>query len=166
MTGADVIASVVALNGGKLVGKTRLQKVVFLLDHCGLKSGFEFDYHNFGPFSAELAEAADFARAEGRVRVRERPGFHEVPYSEFTTSEKAPKRVGGLDSKTVQLHLQKMEQFSAVELELAATIAYLKDFGVTTKQVDQVVEKLKPLKATAERLKKAHTLLKEIGANV
>ena len=61
MDPVTLVVGLVALNGGQLVSKIRLQKTVYLLDACGLGSGLEFDYANFGPYSADLAQAADEA---------------------------------------------------------------------------------------------------------
>ena len=50
----DVVAAIVEAAGGQLTGRVRLQKAVYLLDHVGLNSGFEYDYHNYGPYSRDL----------------------------------------------------------------------------------------------------------------
>ena len=60
--------SVIVAAGGAVTGRIRLQKLVFLLDKLGLGSGFEYTYHHYGPYSSELAEAMDFAKAFGLVR--------------------------------------------------------------------------------------------------
>lgn len=163
MKRSDLVTALVALNGGKLVGKTRLQKVVYLLDQCGLNSGLDFDYHNFGPFSADLARATDVAKVKKKIREKQKLGYHDVLYSEFTTKEDAPGKVGDLKSSDVQRALEIMEGFSAIQLELAATLAYLKDSGVDEHYLDSTVKKLKPLKAEQPRLERAHELLRELG---
>ena len=57
-----LVTDVVSLNkDGKLVGKTRLQKTFFLLDQLGMNSGAEFSYHYYGPYSADVASAAEMA---------------------------------------------------------------------------------------------------------
>ena len=45
------VTALVNLNGGRIVGKTRLQKTVYLLKECGIDLGFDFDYHHYGPYS-------------------------------------------------------------------------------------------------------------------
>ena len=90
MKEADLVVSIIALNGGKLVGRTRLQKVVYLLHQCGLDGDLDFDYDKFGPFSADLARATDVAKFQKRIREKKKTGYHEVPYFEFTTKEPPP----------------------------------------------------------------------------
>src|SRR5215510_4415038 len=59
----DVVAAIVEAAGGKLTGRVRLQKTVYLLDQVGLKSGFEYDYHHYGPYSRDLDNATADAKA-------------------------------------------------------------------------------------------------------
>ena len=45
---ADV-AKVIELNGGELIGRTRLQKTFYFLERLGVGFGFDFQYHHYGP---------------------------------------------------------------------------------------------------------------------
>ena len=53
------IASLVRAAGGEIVGKIRLQKMVYLLDQMGLNSGYPFEYHHYGPYSESLAQQVE-----------------------------------------------------------------------------------------------------------
>lgn len=163
MSGADTVAGLIALNGGRLVGKTRLQKTVYLLQQCGLDSNFEFEYHNFGPFSSELAECTKEAKIDGLIDISESQGFHGVPYSTFTAKIDPPREFLNMSAADVQKLLRMMEGFSAIEMELAATIAFLNDCGVASADINASVRELKPLKSTGERLDSAHALLEQLG---
>jgi len=158
----ELVVALVAANGGTIVGKTRLQKTVFLLDQCGLSSGFEFEYHNYGPFSADLADAAERAELMGRLKSATRPGYHEVPYVVFNTSDRAPDKIAAFDTPAIQDKLRVLGQSSAIILELAATLRYFKDLG-SRDGIESTVRQLKPLKATPERLDKAWKLLANLG---
>ncbi len=46
---------------GEIVGRTKLQKTVAILELAGLGAGFPFSYHIFGPYSEELSQATDRA---------------------------------------------------------------------------------------------------------
>src|SRR5262245_49278059 len=59
----DVVAAVVAAAGGRLTGRVRLQKTVYLMDRLGLNSGFDYDYHHYGPYSRDLDNATADAKA-------------------------------------------------------------------------------------------------------
>ena len=82
--GDRLVAEVILAAGGRIVGRVRLQKVFCLLDRLGLRSGFAYEYHHFGPYSAELAEAAEDSTAFGLITERfERRVYDGVPYSVF-----------------------------------------------------------------------------------
>lgn len=159
---SDLVVGIVALNSGRLVSKIRLQKTVYLLEECGLGSSLDFDYRYYGPFSAEVAQAADAAADAGRLCALERPGFHAVPYTVFETKEEPPKQLGELSAVRAQKLLKLMDGCSAVILELAATIAFLRRYDLADDPVEKV-KLLKPLKATRERLEKALQLHRALG---
>jgi uncharacterized protein len=46
---ARYVAELIALNGGEIIGKIRLQKIAYLLEAAGLGIGLDYDYHHYGP---------------------------------------------------------------------------------------------------------------------
>lgn len=160
---SDLVVGMVALNGGAMAGKTRLQKSFFLLDKCGVKSGVEFDYHNFGPFSFEVAMAADDAVASARLLAHERQGYYAVPYTYYSTREAAPQALGGMDARDAMKRLTVMEKYSALELEVAATIVYFQEEGYSAQSAVEETKVRKPVKATDQRIARAQELIKELG---
>ena len=56
-------AEIVRDAGGQIVGRTKLQKVAYLLEVVGLGDGFHFKYLHFGPFSDDLVDAIEMAAA-------------------------------------------------------------------------------------------------------
>lgn len=80
--GDRLVAGVVAAAGGQVVGRVRLQKMFYLLDRIGLGSGFDYEYHYYGPYSSEVAEAVEDAAAFGRLEERVgRRSYDGVSYS-------------------------------------------------------------------------------------
>src|SRR5208282_4145998 len=158
----ELIAQVVAANGGKVVGKTRLQKMFFLLDECGLNSGCRYGYHYYGPFSPEIAAAAEDASGLGMLEYKESAGFHAVPYGiyEARGDIEPSATAGDLKLGDLKSKLSVMKDYSAIELEVAATIVYLRNSG--SQNPDKDVALLKPLKASPERLRRANVLLKQL----
>jgi uncharacterized protein YwgA len=125
------IAHLIRAAGGSIVGKVRLQKVVYLLDQIGMNSDFEFRYHHFGPYSAALSDAVDdatiFDEVEETTRTRASDG---VPYSVYEVGDSAvlPENAGALgDLKfdDARQAIRVMNKYSATVLELAATINWL-----------------------------------------
>lgn len=162
MDPVNLVVGLVALNGGRLVSKIRLQKTVYLLDMCGLGSGLEFDYGNFGPYSADLAQAADEAVDSEVLRENRQQGYHAVPYSTFSTDRPAPDALGKLSAEEVRKKLGLLENYSSLELEIAATIVFLRENDYGDKAIE-MTKQLKPLKATDARLKKAQDLIGNLG---
>lgn len=159
----DAVVGIVALNGGKLVGKTRLQKVAYLLDACGMNSGFDYDYHHFGPYSADVALAADVGELMGRLNSEEKPGFHSVPYVIYQTDEPAPETIGEMGSDEIREKLSTLDKYSALVLELAATVCFLEnEEGYSRGDAQKEVVVRKAAKASADRLIQANELLEKL----
>jgi hypothetical protein len=62
MADVNTVRRIVKLNGGRLTGKTRLQKSAYFLESYDVGFGLEFEYHHYGPYSEELASLAEDAR--------------------------------------------------------------------------------------------------------
>ena len=137
----EAVREMVALAGGQIVGKTRLQKAGYVLELSGLGYGFDFSYHNFGPYSEELAWAAREAVIDGKVVEREDARWGGT-YSIFSTDRQLPK--DGTEDARSHL-LAKVVKADAVVLELAATAALLHAGGVRDWWTETA--KRKPLKA-------------------
>ena len=165
MNAEDIVVGLIALHGGELVGRTRLQKQAYLLHQCGANFDVSFVYHHYGPYSFDLVDGLTDARAEGRVKIRERTGSYGVPYAIFKLVDgKSPDYLGSLSSAEIRVLIEKMLKVSDIVLELAATIVFLREEGGYPG--DQAVEETrarKPLKATDERIDRALTLLDALG---
>ena len=165
MDAKDVVVNLIEFSGGKLIGRTRLQKEAYLLDCCGADLGLSFTYHHYGPYSFELADGWDDAKAEGCIGIKEQPGRHGVPYSIFTLKEETndtPDSFGGLSADEARVRLDKMKDVSDVVLELAATIVFLRREGHGEGTIEELKAR-KPLKATSGRIKKAVALLRALN---
>lgn len=158
-----LVTDVVSLNkDGKLVGKTRLQKTFFLLDQLGMNSGAEFSYHYYGPYSADVASAAEMATLLFDFEAAEKvSAVRSVSYTSYSSSQDKPTKLGALSSSKAQAALNAMAEVSDTVLELAATMVFLKKNGFPKKFVDEVRAR-KPLKATDDRLKQAQELIKTL----
>jgi uncharacterized protein YwgA len=68
---AQRAAEIVRDAGGQIVGRTRLQKIAYILEVVGLGAGFPFRYKHYGPYSEQLADAAQTARILGMLNEQE-----------------------------------------------------------------------------------------------
>jgi uncharacterized protein len=156
------VVELIALNGGEIVGKIRLQKIAYLLEAAGLGIGLDYDYHHYGPYSADLAQAAEDARLSGLIEYAERLGYHEVPYAVFSLAGDQARQIAAAAPSRRVTAIAAMKDYSAVDLEIAATAAYLKLNGYVD-TFDEELRARKPMKATPQRVSKARRLISTLG---
>lgn len=123
MSTAKDISAVIGA-AGDLVGRTRLQKTVSLLEMVGLGYGFGFDYYKFGPFSDDLVVSLDRAIALGYVTEEERRANWGGSYSVFHSTNPGPT-----NNATRDALIQIAKNADAIALELAVTAAFLATQG-------------------------------------
>ncbi len=149
-----VAARIVQDAGGELVGRTRLQKIAYLLKLAGFEDEFSFEYRHYGPYSEELSQAMEIAAALGPVHEEERVADWGGRYSIYTLR----KDVAPADTAR-EAFVQTAKHINAVELELAATAAYLfVDEGVGAAAGGNPwdeTRRRKPSKAAEGRLERA-----------
>ena len=90
MYAEDIVTDLVALHGGDLVGRTRLQKLSYLLHRCGANFDAPFVYHYYGPYSFDLADGCVDARINNKIEIEERTGGYGIRYSIFRVGSEAP----------------------------------------------------------------------------
>lgn len=138
------IADIIRDAGGTIVGKTRLQKIAFLLELAGLGVGYKFSYHYYGPYSSALENDATIAWAFDFVKRQDKTANWGGRYSIFSVDEK-PNENGSR-----QQLASLASELDAVELELAATAALLSTEGFDDPWEE--TKNRKAEKATPERL--------------
>ncbi|BBF92144.1 hypothetical protein [Blastochloris tepida] len=146
---------------GELVGRTRLQKIAFLLKLAGFESQFSFEYRHYGPYSEDLAQAMEIAAALGTVLEDERIADWGGRYSIYTLGKNVAPR-----DPVRSAFVQKAKRVNAVELELAATAAYLfvgEGIGGTAGGNPwHETRRRKPSKAAGGRLERAARVYEEL----
>jgi hypothetical protein len=159
----DVVAAVLAAAGGTLTGRVRLQKAVYLLKRLGFESGFDFEYHHYGPYSRELDNAVADAKALGVVGEEfEHRQSDGAQYSVFRLTAELnpevsevfpPDRVGKL------MHL--FARTNVTVLELAATANWLVEVERSPDWQAEITRR-KGIKVQAGRLDRALALLADL----
>lgn len=147
-------AEIVRDAGGQIVGRTRLQKIAFFLEAAGLGADFPFRYKHYGPYSDLLAYAAQHASALHMINEMENVTGWGGTYSTFTSrlnEEPNPARAN---------LAQLMVKADAVELELAATAAYLALEGHRDPWGE--TKRRKPEKSASGRLDNARRLYESL----
>jgi uncharacterized protein YwgA len=161
MADASDVARLVHLNGGQLIGKTRLQKSAYFLDAFGAGFGYDFDYHRFGPYSEDLTSAIDDAKALHFIEEDWKESQSGVKYAIFN-SKVAPSAPHDLDGRRQQI-LKILAGYSAIEVELAATADFLRKNGFIENYWIET-QRRKTSKVNEARLEKSKKLLRELSS--
>jgi uncharacterized protein YwgA len=161
----NIIVDVVALSGGRVVGRTRVQKTIYLLDTLGLNSGAAFYYYNFGPFSDEVADGISDGKFSGslveRVGHRQSDGS---PFSVFETQKNSADvpQLGDIDRDHARRLLERLQSVNSTVLELAATVHWLR-FIEKVDDWRAELRRRKGAKTDGGRMDQAAALLGELG---
>lgn len=154
---------------GEIVGKVRLQKTVYLLDQLGMGSGFSYEYHHYGPYSAELARTVDDWVFFDEIKETVKRRGDGVPYSVFCLPDgyrnRLPEAIGNLPSERAGEALELMQAQDATVLELASTIHWLKTVEHVGNWQEELVRR-KGVKTKGGRVEKATRLLADLGLPV
>lgn len=120
----DCVVNIVMAAGGRLASRVRLQKVAYLLDRLGAKSGFPFVYHHYGPYSRVLDSAVLDAEAFGKIKETfERRHSDGARYSVFETT--GTHDYAYLTTEPLRERARELAAENVTVLELAATAHWL-----------------------------------------
>ena len=160
----DRVADIVAAAGGRLVSRVRLQKVAYLLDKLGAKSGFSFAYHHYGPYSRELDNAVLDAEAFDKIRESfERRQSDGARYSVFEAiTGNGLHDYSYLDTDRLRERAKELSAASVTVLELAATANWLLEEERVADWKTEIVRR-KGTKTKNGRLGEAVQLLSRLG---
>lgn len=149
-----VLAILAALPSQKIKGKKRLQKLAFFLDQAGAKCDAAFQIRDFGPFSPEIANAAKFLVATGKIDESEEPvGASNTYVTIYKLKFNAEQKLKQLNPK-YQKVLKNLEKYPTLDLEVAATILFFESMGLRSDVAIRKTKELKPTKTSAQILKR------------
>ncbi len=154
---AEKVARLVQEAGGRIIGRTRLQKIACLLELAHEGNGFSFSYHRFGPYSDELSSAIETAETFDMVHEESKRATWGGTYSIYTTDE-----IIQAESQIRRDIIEVSNKAGAIVLELAATAAYLAATKVEDPWGEVAVRK--PEKATPGKLAEAQDLYSQLRA--
>ncbi len=160
MTTPKAVGQLISLAGGRIVGRTKLQKSACILELAGLGYGFQFKYRHFGPYSEELKIASSDADALGYIKEKTEIANWGGWYSVFEV-ESPYQPTSEQDMQRVEM-LSITAKADPVDLELAVTAAFLAVNGIEDPWHE--VELRKATKAMPDRMTAAKALYKELTA--
>ena len=147
------VADIIRSAGGEVIGRTRLQKLAYLLEITGLGQGFSFEYRHYGPYSEQLTNATMFGRLNGLLQEEEKAASWGGSYSIYRTTDAHEST-----SPAARSLINAALNANPIDLELAATAAYLAREGHT----DAWVETARRKPEKAGRLESAKALYKAL----
>ena len=154
------LAAVVAAHPDSRVdGRTRLQKTMKLLQSAGLRTGYGFRMHCYGPYSEEIFS---------HIRLLDRLGFvHEteqdLPDGKARYMIAASSHVPVPDIRNFRLKVTLLSQTPLTILELAATLVTLREAGFRRRTALSHLKAKKHEKCSPENLRQASNLIRRLG---
>jgi hypothetical protein len=159
-----VLAIIAAFPDRKIKGKKRLQKLAFLLKAAGARCDARFEIRDYGPFSREIAAAAQFLSLKGRVEEHEEPiGASGTFVTVYKMQADAERTIHPLPEKFKRM-LRHLDSFPTVDLEVAATYQFFLSAGLTTQSARKRTVELKPVKASAPVMRNVPKILEAVHA--
>lgn len=144
-------ARIVIDAGGEVVGRTRLQKIAYLLELTQLGEGFQFEYRHYGPYSEQLAIALWTAKLSGLIHEDEKPTTWGGCYSVYRSKFRGSDGEGAKSQRKELIYVAASAD--PVSLELAATAAFLAAEGTANPWAETA--RRKPEKAVHLEMAKA-----------
>lgn len=158
----------------EVVGRKRLQKLVFLLQNEGLPMGQTFIFHYYGPYSPSLAAEVEALKQPSLGLLKEeststRSGATEYHYRLQKSGVKLLKDFSknsdfSEDIACTQRFVDRFAELAVVNprtLELASTIVYWMQKGYSETEAAEKTAKLKRAKPEGTPFKKATSIARE-----
>jgi len=153
---AEKIAAIVRDAGGRIIGRTRLQKIAYLLTVTGLETGLSFTYKHYGPYSEDVAIAARHGHLLGHLQENVQTASWGGSYSIYSVDAPIPEQIPVARKELAAIAVNA----DAAELELAATAVFLARDGFDDPWGETA--RRKPEKAGNGRIDRAKELLRRL----
>jgi hypothetical protein len=158
------LAAVIAAHPDhKVVGRTRLQKTVKLLQSLGAPMDYDYMIHFYGPYSEGVQSDIGLLAAFGFVEEKRCAAQDGSSYFVLSAKEGAEELAESDEVKKFHPAIQKMSEADAIVLELAATYDAFREMGNDHKTALERLRRKKGIKCEEGRVDKALTLLKSLG---
>ncbi len=144
---------------GKVVGRTRLQKEVKLLQRLGFPTSYGYKIHFYGPYSESLH--SDVGLLEGFDLVEETVNQTQQGEAYYTMRAKPGHALP--DVSQFKPTIEKLNGVDSVVLELAATYDSFRELGDDHEEALVRLRRKKGSKCDDGREERALTLLGELG---
>lgn len=154
------LAAVIAAHTDrKVVGRTRLQKTVKLLQRLGFPTDYRYTLHFYGPYSEALQAEVNLLDVVGLIEERPHVSQDGTPYYTIEAAEDASLP----DIGDFQDSISRLGEADSVVLELAATYDTFRELGCDHDEALRRLRHKKGSKCDEGRDRQALDLLRELG---
>jgi uncharacterized protein YwgA len=143
----------------KVVGRTRLQKEIKLLQRLGFPTEYSYTLFFYGPYSEALHAEVRFLQAFGLVTEEEKSSKQGDTYFVLTASREAVMA----ETSAFQRPIDLMQNADAVVVELAATYDMFRTMKSNHEDAMMRLRRKKGSKCDNDNDKKALELLRELS---
>jgi uncharacterized protein YwgA len=143
----------------KVVGRTRLQKTVKLLQRLKFPTDYRYMTHFYGPYSEGVHADIGLLKHFGLVEEEENQAQDGSPYYILTASEDASLAA---EVKPFKPYIDKLQSTDPVVLELAATYDSFREMGSDHAKAIERLRRKKGSKCENGNEEKALKLLREL----
>jgi len=158
------LAAVIAAHPDrKVVGRTRLQKTVKLLQRLGAPMDYDYMIHFYGPYSEGVQADIGLLENFGLVKEEPRTAQDGSPYFVLCATEAVDKFTDAEALKPYRKAIRTMSETDPVVLELAATYDAFRASGNDHKTALVRLKRKKGIKCESGNTEKALALLKKLG---
>lgn len=147
----------------RVVGRTRLQKTVKLLQSLGAPVDYDYMIHFYGPYSEGVQADIGLLENLGMVTETVKLSQEGTPYAILTAAADARPLASAPELKPFLPAINTMSDTDAVVLELAATYDAFRKTGDDHKTALERLRRKKGTKCDSGREVKALALLKKLG---
>ena len=154
------LAGAIAAHKGRcVVGRTRLQKTIRLLQRVGFPTDYSYKNYFYGPYSEDLQADIGLLEQFGLIEEESHENQDATPYYILQASENAVLP----ETERFQPRIDTLSDADPVVLELAATYDAFRQVGCDHEEATHRLRQKKGPKCDDGRDGKALELLKELG---
>lgn len=128
---------------GKQIGKTVVQKLMYLLTRNGI-ADFKYSMYHYGPYSAQVSYELGSARDSSIVTINwvDNKGYFIKPGPNLARFESL---VNDDERRAIDDLVKEFGEFNAIELSIIATALFLEDnFNVPKERLVSAMQRAKP----------------------
>ncbi|KGX86488.1 YwgA family protein [Pontibacillus litoralis] len=148
----------------EVVGRKRLQKMIYILKKSGFPFEERYQFHFYGPYSEELTLRVEELCNLGFLQEtwEKKSNYYQYRYTLTSNGEQFLNHYADMDMPFMTSYIEKMNARSSRFLELVSTMLYFDELGK-----EEVEAKVQVVKAkqnyTQEELEEAWAFIAELA---